>query len=85
VGKATGELRRRNPELQVLVSVGGERVPTEVAEALVKSAERRAAFASSVARSIRDADMNGIEISFRLDAKGGSKNSKAGLLALTKV
>jgi hypothetical protein len=60
-------------------------VPTEVIEAMVKSPDRRATFASSVARSIRDADLNGIEINFRLDAKGGSKYSKEGLVALAKV
>lgn len=85
MGKATRELRRRNPELEVLVSVGGVQVPTEVAEALVKSSDRRATFASSVARGITDADLNGIEINFRLDAKGGSKHLKGGLVALAKV
>jgi hypothetical protein len=65
--------------------VGGVRVPTEVIEALVKSADRRTAFASSVARNIRDADLNGVEIDFRLDARGVSKQSKGGLVALAKV
>ncbi|PSN54362.1 hypothetical protein C0J52_14104 [Blattella germanica] len=60
VGKATRELRKRNPELHVLVSVGGDHVPTEVAEALVKSADRRAVFSSSVARMIKDEELNGL-------------------------
>jgi GH18 family chitinase len=85
VRKITRELRRRNYDLQVLVSVGGFRVPTETAEALVKSADRRAAFASSVARNIRDADLNGVELDFRLDTRGGSKYSKGGLVSLAKV
>jgi hypothetical protein len=65
--------------------VGGVRVPTEVIEAMIKSADRRAIFASSVASSIREADLNGIEINFSLDAKGGSKYSKGSLVALAKV
>jgi GH18 family chitinase len=85
VRKATREVRRRNPELRVLIRVGGVRVPTEVAEALVKSPDRRTAFASSVARIIRDADLNGVEIDLRLDARGVSKQSKGGLVALAKV
>jgi hypothetical protein len=85
VGKATREVRRRNPELRVLLSVGGVRVPTEVVEALVKSADRRTAFASSVARNVRDAGLNGVEVDFRLDARGVSKQSKGGLVALAKV
>ncbi|XP_021929217.1 uncharacterized protein LOC110834409 [Zootermopsis nevadensis] len=85
VGKATRELRLQNPELEVLISVGGVRVPTEVVEAMVKSADRRAMFASSIARIVRDADLSGIEINFRLDSKGGSKYSKGGLVALAKL
>jgi GH18 family chitinase len=85
VRKVTKELRRRNTDLQVLASVGGLRVPAETAEALVKSAERRAAFASSVARNIRDADLNGIELDLRLEARRGSKYSKGGLVSLAKV
>jgi GH18 family chitinase len=53
VRKVTAELRRRNSDLQVLASVGGLGVPAETAEALVKSADKRAAFASSVARNFR--------------------------------
>lgn len=85
VRKVTRELRRRNPDVKVLASVGGLRVPTETAEALVKSADRRAAFASSVARNIRDADLNGIELDFRLEARRGSIYSKGGLVSLAKV
>lgn len=83
--KVTRELRRRNSHLQVLASVGGLGVPAATAEALVKSADRRAAFASSVARNIRDADLNGIELDFQLEARGGSKYSKGGLVSLAKV
>jgi GH18 family chitinase len=85
VRKITRELRRRNSDLQVLATVGGLRVPTETAESLVKSADRRAAFASSVARNIRDSNLNGIELDFRLEASGGSKYSKGGLVSLAKV
>jgi hypothetical protein len=56
-----------------------------VAEALVKSPDRRTAFASSVAQNIRDADLNGVEIDLRLDTRGVSKQSKGGLVALAKV
>ena len=85
VRKVTKELRRRNSDLQVLASVGGLRVPAETAEALLKSADRRAAFVSSVARNIRDADLNGIELDFRLEARRGFKYSKGGLVSLAKV
>ena len=78
-------MRRRNPELRVLVSVGGVSVPTDVAESLVKSADRRAVFSSSVSRIVKDEELNGIEINFKLEAKGGSRNSKGGLVALAKV
>ncbi|KAJ4443027.1 hypothetical protein ANN_04677 [Periplaneta americana] len=85
VAKATRELRLRNPELLTLVRVGGHRVSTDVAEALVKSGERRATFASSVSRIIRETDINGIELSFTLETKGGSKHSKGGIVALAKL
>jgi GH18 family chitinase len=85
VRKVTRELRRRNSDLQVLASVGGLRVPTETAEDLVKTADRRAAFASSVALNIRNANLNGIELDFRLEVSGGSKYSKGGLVSLAKV
>jgi hypothetical protein len=85
VKKVTRELRSRNSNLQVLARVGGLRVPAETAEVLVKSAERRAAFASSVARNVRDADLNGIELDLRLEARRGSKYSKGGLVSLAKV
>jgi GH18 family chitinase len=85
VRTVTRELRKRNSDLQVLVSVGGFLVPTEIAEALVKSAGRRAAFASSVARKIRDSDLNGIELDLRLGARGVSKHSKGNLISLAKV
>jgi len=85
VRKVTRELRRRNSDLQVLASVGGLGIPAETSEALVKSADRRAAFASSVARNIRDADLNGIELDFQLEARGGSKYSKGDLVSLAKV
>ena len=85
VGKATRELRTRNPELRVLVSVGGAHVPADVAESLVKSAERRAVFSSSVSRIVKNEELNGIEINFELEAKGGSRYSKGGIVALAKV
>ncbi|KAJ8892465.1 hypothetical protein PR048_005045 [Dryococelus australis] len=84
VSRLSRALRARNPALKLLVSVGGQRSSALRSERLVKSAEKRSAFAASVARALKDGGLQGVEVDLRLEPSV-APHKKEGLVELLKA